>query len=285
MRIPFVKMSGAGNDMVVVDHRRRFLVGRESALARLACDRARGVGADALVLIEDDSELDCRVRFFNPDGGEYDLCGNAARCLPLFAVENGIGSGERGIRFRTGSGVHRAVRIGPDAASVTLPPVTDCRFDIPVELDGRPATMDWGNIGVPHGVHWVEDVDRVPIERWGPHLRSHPAFDPEGTNVSFAARLGPDRLAIRTFERGVEGETLACGSGSAVVATLARQRGWIADSVRMQVRSGDELVIRFGPDAGERGTELEGPVRRLFASTLEFPAPGEGPAPGIGNPA
>ncbi len=271
MRIHFVKMSGAGNDMVLVDHRDRFAAGRERELAARACDRRTGIGADGLILLEPDEESDFFVRFFNPDGSEYDLCGNGARCVPFFAEE--IGRPGPTHRFRTGSGLHTASVTGPGTARVTLAAVREVRLDVPVDLDGHPASMDWGDIGVPHGLFWVDDPDGAPFERWASHLRSHPAFGPEGTNVSLAALTGPDRLRIRTFERGVEGETLACGSGSAVVATLARRRGRVGDRVELEVRSGDRLVIHLPVQDGERGPDLEGPVTRCFEGVLDISAP------------
>ena len=273
MRIPFVKMSGAGNDMILIDHRARFLEGREIEFVRAACERRSGIGADAVLLLEPEESFDFRVRFFNPDGGEYGLCGNGARCIPRFAREIGL-PGPR-YRFRTSSGEHEAWETEDDRARVTLAQVRTTRTGIAVDVDGDARTMDWGDIGVPHGVMWVDDVDRVPIERWGAHLRRHPAFGPGGTNVSFAQVLAPGKLAIRTFERGVEGETLACGSGSAVAATLARERGFAGDRIDLCVRSGERLTVEL-PPRGASGTPiLEGPVLWCFEGIFEFPQPSQ----------
>jgi diaminopimelate epimerase len=271
MKIPFVKMSGAGNDMILIDHRTRFLAGREIDFVRAACERRSGIGADAVLLVEPEDGFDFRVRFFNPDGGEYGLCGNGARCIPRFAREIGI-PGPR-YRFVTSSGEHEAWETAYDRARVTLSIVRETRLQIPVDVNGAAATMDWGDIGVPHAVMWVEDVNRVPIETWGAHLRRHPAFGPEGSNVSFAQVLGPGNLAIRTFERGVEGETLACGSGSAVAATLARERGVAGDQVDLKVRSGETLSIELPPRGTPKAPILEGPIQRCFEGVIDFPSP------------
>jgi diaminopimelate epimerase len=274
MTVRFVKMSGAGNDLVLVDHREGFLHGREEAFARVACDRRRGIGADGVVLLEPDDERDFTVRFFNPDGGEYELCGNGARCIPHFARELGISGPE--YHFRSQAGQHVARAIDDHTAWVELNPVRHVRLDIPVDLDGKPAQMDWGDIGVPHGAYWTSDVAMVPVMKWGAHLRRHPAFGAEGTNVSFVEAVGPSRLRIRTFERGVEGETFACGSGSAVVATIARAKGLVGDRVDLEVRSGDVLTVHLPADASD-GPRLAGPVTRSFAGELEleaFLAPG-----------
>jgi diaminopimelate epimerase len=272
--VRFVKMSGAGNDLVLVDHRDRFLRGREEQFARVACDRRRGIGADGVILVEDDDELDFAVRFFNPDGGEYGLCGNGARCIPHFAEEIGFPGPEH--RFRSPAGVHRAARIDARSAWVELNPVREIRLDVEVDLEGKPARMDWGDIGVPHGAFWTRDVATAPVATWGAHLRRHRAFGPEGTNVSFVEKVGEGRLRIRTFERGVEGETFACGSGSAVVATIARARGLTGDRVELEVRSGDVLAVQLAPD-GAGGPRLEGPVTRTFAGEIELPRFLEGP--------
>jgi len=263
----FVKMSGAGNDFVLLDHREGFLRGREEAFARAACERRRGIGADGLILVEGDPQLDFAVRFFNPDGGEYALCGNGVRCIPFFAAEIGLPGPE--YCFRSDAGEHRAARIDETSAWAELNPVREIRLDVPVDLEGREARMDWGDIGVPHGAFWTEGVADAPVAEWGAHLRRHPAFGAEGTNVSFVERVGKDRLRIRTFERGVEGETLACGSGSAVVATLARARGLVGNRVDLEVRSGEILTVRL-PAGGRVGPRLEGPVTRVFAGEVEL---------------
>jgi diaminopimelate epimerase len=267
MNVRFVKMTGAGNDMIMVDHREGFLRPREAQFARAACDRKKGVGADAVVLLEKDPTLDFSVRFFNPDGGEYALCGNGARCVPAFAAE--LGFEGPSFTFRSSSGVHRGEILSPTRARITLAPVRRIRLGVAFRSEEiSVSSMDWGDIGVPHACVWVNDVARVPLSDWGPKLRNHPEFAPEGTNVSFVERAG-STLRIRTFERGVEGETLACGSGSAVVATIARARGFTGDEVRFSVQSGEELTILLPKEPGEAPV-LEGPVRRAFEGFLDL---------------
>ena len=269
MTVSFVKMSGAGNDMILVDHRDRALAGREPVLARRACDRRFGVGADGLILLEEDDDADFRVRFFNPDGSEYALCGNGARCVPLFARELGL-PGPR-YEFRSDSGRHVGEMVDDTTGRIELPGVRTLRHDVEAALDGRSVRLDWGDIGVPHAAHWVDDVDAVPIDSWGPQLRRAAAFDPDGTNVSFVERRGHGSLRMRTFERGVEGETWACGSGSAVVATLARSRGWADRRVRIEVRGG-RLTLDLPPEPGG-SIGLTGPVVRCCQGTLELDGP------------
>ncbi|MGQ0720067.1 MAG: diaminopimelate epimerase [Candidatus Eiseniibacteriota bacterium] len=267
MRVPFVKMSGAGNDMILIDHRVPLLAGRIPEFVRAACDRRFGIGADGVILLEDDAAADFAIRFFNPDGGEYELCGNGARCIPAFAAE--LGFAGPSYRFRSASGMHHGASAGLGSARVGLPPVRETRLDIEVDLEGRPARIDWGDIGVPHAAFWVDDVAAVPIGRWGPHLRSHRAFAPAGTNVSFVQVSGPDRLRIRTFERGVEGETFACGSGSTVAATIAHERNLVGRTVRLDVASGETLTVHLPAERGG-GADLEGPVSRPYHGVADL---------------
>lgn len=269
MRVAFVKFSGAGNDLLFVDHRDGSLRGREPELARVGCDRRFGVGADGLLLLEDDLHADFRVRFFNPDGGEYALCGNGARCVPRFATELGL-PGPR-FEFVSDSGRHVAEMVDAVTGRIELPGVREVRRDIPAVLEGRAVTLDWGDIGVPHAAFRVDDVDAVPIERWGPELRHASAFDPDGTNISFVQEIAPGHVRIRTFERGVEGETWACGSGSAVVATLFRGPGEGPETVQVDVRGG-RLALTVPPVTGPP-IVLEGPVHRCCEGILDLPAP------------
>lgn len=257
--------------MILIDHRSSFLRGSENDFARSACDRREGIGADGVILLEKDPALDCFIRFFNPDGGEYGLCGNGARCVPAFARELGLGS--EILRFRTLSGTHEGQVLGESRGRVSLTPVSEVRLGIAVDVDGAPASMDWGNIGVPHAVMWVNDVEEVPISRWGPHLRHHAAFGPEGSNVSFAQVVRRGLVRIRTFERGVEGETWACGSGSATCATILAARGEADRDVDFLVRSGATLRIRLPEGGSGLAPSLEGPVHRVFEGTFAFSAP------------
>jgi diaminopimelate epimerase len=266
VKIPFVKMSGAGNDMILVDHRDGKVAGREEELARAVCDRRFGVGADGLILLESDAGADFRVRFFNPDGGEYALCGNGARCIPAFAASIGI-PGPR-YAFRSDSGTHVGEMLDGATGRVELPPVREIRLDVACELDGKAVSVDWGDIGVPHAALWVESVDAVPIERWGPQLRASAAFGPGGANVSFVEKLAPGHLRMRTFERGVEGETWACGSGAAVVATLAAARGDREGPIRIGVRGG-HLVVTV-PSRPGGPIVLEGPVTWCCRGTFDL---------------
>lgn len=275
MKIPFLKMHGAANDFVVVDHRVPLLpataAGLEALLRRL-CDRRRGVGADGVLLLERDPEHDFGMRYFNADGKPAEFCGNGARCLARLALDLGLGTGGE-VRFRTAVGAMRARR-GPHGQGIEL------RFGTvdgwgPVEtfeVAGRSFSGRRIQTGVPHLVVPVERVDRVPVPEWGPSLSHHPQGGPAGTNVDFVARLAPGRIAMRTYERGVEAETLACGSGAMAAALWAVAEG-DRPPIVVLTAGGDELQVGLVP-VGERwDVKLTGPAEVVYSGEWTEPVP------------
>jgi diaminopimelate epimerase len=262
MRMRFLKMHGAANDFVVIDHREPFLDDLSALVPRL-CDRRRGIGADGVLLIERDPELDFAMRYFNRDGRTAEYCGNGARCVARRALELGLGRGGE-VRFRTEVGAQRA-RLDPDGRAVELHfgRVEPAGAPITVEAAGRAFTGRLVRPGVPHFVCPVERVEWIPVQEWGAALRHHPRFEPDGVNVDFVARLGAGRLTMRTYERGVEAETLACGSG-AMASALAAAADGIGSPVAVMTAGGDELRIRFQPEAGAWDVWLTGPTEISF---------------------
>jgi diaminopimelate epimerase len=281
MTIPFLKMQGAANDFVVIDHRRPILPEdeeRRAALLRRMCDRRRGVGADGVLLLERSAGVDFAMRYFNADGLPADFCGNGARCLARLALDLGLGNGEE-VRFETAAGIQHG-RHAADGRAIELlfGTVEAAR---PVE---RVAALDRSfagrraRTGVPHFVVPVERVQEVPVREWGAALRRHAAFGEAGTNVDFVARLGPGRIAMRTYERGVEDETLACGSGAMASALWAVAEGDRAP-VTVVTAGGDELTVALsaaGPAANgvERyEVRLTGPAEVAFRGEWTEGAP------------
>src|SRR5262245_55414626 len=200
-------MHGAGNDFVVIDHRAPFLPEPLEPLIARLCDRRRGVGADGVLLLERDPELDFAMRYFNADGRRADYCGNGARCLALLALELGLGHGGE-VRFRTAAGPQRARRDPAGRIRLAFGRDVGAGEPVRVEAAGRSFAGLLIRPGVPHFVTAVERVEWVPVAEWGAALRHHPRFGAEGANVDFVAPLGPGHLALRTYERGVEAETL-----------------------------------------------------------------------------
>lgn len=267
MEIPFVKMHGAANDFVVVDHRTPFLphgAALENLIARL-CDRRRGVGADGVLLLERDPELDFAMRYHNSDGRPADYCGNGARCLARFALDHGLGR-DGVVRFRTAPGVQKArVHEFGDVevhyGLVRAPGAMRSLAAAGRSFDGHHVLA-----GVPHFVVPVERVEWVPLTEWAPPLRHHPDFGPEGANVDFIATLGPGRIAMRTWERGVEGETLACGSG-AIASAVAVRATQDADTVTVLTAGGDELKVAMTRADGGFDVWLTGPAEVAYTGT------------------
>jgi diaminopimelate epimerase len=250
-------MSGSGNDFILVDNRRG-AVGPAAgpALARRLCTRRFSVGADGLILIERSREADFRWRFFNADGSEPAMCGNGGRCAARFAHLKGIAPAR--MRFETGAGLIRA-EVKGDRVKLQLPLPFGYRERVPLEAGGRKLAPGFLVVGVPHAVLRVERLDEVPVAELGRTLRHHPAFGPEGTNVNFFRVEGPRRVAVRTYERGVEGETMACGTGSVATALVAAAAGLVKSPVTVVTRGGEELTVHFCRRGGEYGeVYLEG---------------------------
>lgn len=267
----FTKMSGAGNDFVVLDNRSGALAeeGRRARIERW-CERRNGIGADGALLVEPPEGADAhfRMRYYNADGGEADSCGNGARCIARFA--HLLGAAPDDMRFETRAGLYRAEVVGEDIRLTMSDPhslrrdvavdLSDLSPDIAAAVAGPPCNgrVDYVNTGVPHVVAFVEDLEAVPVDALGRRLRFHEAFAPAGTNVNFAKVVGPDRIAVRTYERGVEGETLACGTGSVAVALIASLKGLAASPVSILTRGGPVLKIHFDRATGNAGVEESG---------------------------
>ena len=261
-RIPFVKMHGAGNDFIMIDH--RDLNGVTLGADRIAdlCDRRTGVGADGLIIIGPGSSPDAsfRMHYYNADGGEAEMCGNGARCSVSFAHE--IGLIDRTGAFDTGAGLLEGEWHGPEDMEVTLTPWTDLETDI--EAGSTPwAALHSCNTGVPHLVIPVDDIETIPLQEWGARLRHHDRFAPRGTNVNWvAAQPEAEQFLMRTYERGVEGETLACGTGASAVAVVLCRLGLATSPVSLRTRGGDVLIVSIDMDKGT--LRLRGPAVTSF---------------------
>lgn len=257
MNLAFTKMHGAANDFVVIDHREPFLPADRTALIARLADRRRGIGADGVLLLERDTETDFAFVYYNADGGEADFCGNGARCLARFALDLGLGSGDR-VRFRTAAGVKSASRLADGRIALEFGPVGEPER-LSVQAAGREFAGAFVVAGVPHFVVPVPRVADVPLETWAPPLRAHVRFGALGANVDFVSRAEDGRVHMRTYERGVEGETPACGSGAIATALWAVTEGATAP-VTVRTAGGDDLVVGFDAGAGPRAATLTGPA-------------------------
>ncbi|MGD9611986.1 MAG: diaminopimelate epimerase [Kiritimatiellia bacterium] len=260
MAIPFWKMHGAGNDFILVDDRSGDFPADEPAFRAWLCDRRRGIGSDGLLLIQPAAAADFRMRFFNPDGSEADLCGNGARCIARLAHE--IGAAPADLRIETRAGLVRAEILDSPLVRLHLPPPKDWRLDLSLEWENHEIPLHFVNTGVPHAVAVVDDLAAVDVPALGACIRRHALFAPAGTNADFIQIAGPAALAIRTYERGVEGETLACGTGIVAAALVAEKLGLVRAPVRVRTAGGDELEVALAP------LTLTGPAEHAFRGTI-----------------
>ena len=266
--IPAIKMSGTGNDFVVIDNRHSLLSEDEkSSFVASVCRRRVSVGADGAVFVEPATVPghDFRMRYYNADGGEAEMCGNASRCISVFARRIGAAGMEQ--RIQTLAGTLHA-RVGADGASACVQlPQPGALETVDVELAGKPATLYAIHTGVPHAIRFVGNVSQVDVNALGAEIRYHGAFQPRGTNANFVELLGGDAIRVRTYERGVEGETLACGTGATASAiTTAFVHGYDSP-VNVHLASGDVLTIHFQLKPSELSSEpplLEGGVSTVF---------------------
>jgi diaminopimelate epimerase len=241
--LAFWKMSGSGNDFILVDNRRGEVPASAGAdLARRLCARRFSVGADGLILIRDSARADFAWSFFNADGSEAAMCGNGGRCAARFAFLKGIAAEK--MCFETGAGLIKA-EVKGERVKLQLPEPYGFRTQVPLTVMKKQMSADHVVVGVPHTVMEVEDVESVPVVRWGREIRNRGEFAPEGTNVNFFQVGGGRKLTVRTYERGVEGETLACGTGSVAAAMVAAAAGKVRPPVRVLTRGGEQLTVYF----------------------------------------
>jgi diaminopimelate epimerase len=263
MDLSFSKMNGAGNDFVVVDNRDLALSLTRDQITRL-CDRHRGVGADGLLAVEPAREgADFRMRYFNSDGGEADMCGNGARCFARFAAR--LQPAQPGIlSFETPAGIILA-RFDSGVVTINMSVPKDLRDPEVLSLEGGEQEVHSINTGVPHAVVFVERVESINVRALGAAIRWHQAFAPKGTNANFA-EITDGGLVLRTYERGVEDETLACGTGVCAAALVHHLSSGQPSPIPVTVRGGDSLTVAFvrGEEGGFSEVTLTGPADFVF---------------------
>jgi diaminopimelate epimerase len=267
-RLNFSKMNGAGNDFVVIDNRSKALNLSAQQIV-LLCDRHRGVGADGVLLVEPaQGSADFRMRYYNADGGEAEMCGNGARCFARFADR--LAGPLNPISFETMAGMIEAELDG-DLVKLEMGLPTDLSPERHLEIAGQKLTVHSVNTGVPHVVTFVEDLEGTPVHEWGRAIRYHQAFRPKGTNANFVRIIEPGKIVIRTYERGVEAETLACGTGVTAASIIYASLFEVASPVLIQVRGGDWLEVGFERvKDGFRHVTLKGPADFAFEGQVEL---------------
>lgn len=260
-RLHFYKMSGSGNDFIIVDnfdgkHNFEFFKG----ITPKVCNRNNGVGADGLIALNKEHGMDFRWDFFNSDGSVAEMCGNGARCAArLFSRLHK----KKEITFMTLSGTIDA-SVNGDVVKVRLSEPSCFVPDLEIYVDGEVVKGSFINTGVPHFVMIVDDIENVPVKEIGSKIRFHERFSPAGTNVNFAGHPGGAKIKVRTYERGVEDETLACGTGACASALVCGRAGLVSSPVGVITSGGEELFVHYAV-AGEDfiNVYLEGRVRLI----------------------
>jgi len=268
IKIPFFKMSACGNDFCIIDNRSGIFPSPPGSFINAICKRRFSLGADGLILLENSDRVAFKMRFYNADGGEAEMCGNGARCIARYAYINDIA--EEKMEFETRAGIIKAqvtdqgIRIGMEDVNF---PNMHSRPSLSEILPQR--EVYFIRAGVPHIICFVRDTEGIDVNGLGRRIRWHENFKPDGTNVNFVACIGPKTLKVRTYERGVEGETFACGTGSIAAAIVAASLGYVTPPVQVITWSGCPLLIDFQGEGGTfKGIWLEGEARVVCSGNL-----------------
>lgn len=276
--VPFAKMTGSGNDFVFFDARQvdRLRITRPEVIQAI-CNRYNGIGADGIVVLEPvahvnshapvATDVNAIIHYFNSDGSPADLCGNATLCSTAMAVEMGIANiREMGLATPAG---HIASRIANGLPEIDLQAVADVRPDVPIALGTGERRVGFAMAGIPHVVVLCDDADAIDVVGRGPGLRRHEALGPAGANVNWVSARADGTWRYRTFERGVEGETLACGTGAVATAVLLTTWGLSAADATIRTSSGRDLIVRLTAlPGGGYAPSLRGEGRVVFRGTI-----------------
>jgi len=267
MKIPFMKMSGSGNDFILIDHRKPFLKeDRLKEFVKDVCQRRISVGADGLILIEPSMKADFKWRFYNADGSEAEMCGNGGRCVARFANMKGIAGSS--LNFETLAGVISA-EVNGKRVKLEMTKPHSLKLDEKISIEGKELTISSINTGVPHAVLFLRDLQHMDVVDTGRVIRFHPHYAPAGTNVNFVKAEDSSRLSIRTYERGVEDETLACGTGVVASALVAAFKGWVKSPVSARTRGGEILTVYFEIEVNQvKKVFFEGDVHIIYEADM-----------------
>ena len=266
-QLKFFKMSGSGNDFIIVDNRNKVVEDADVAkFIANVCRRKMSVGADGFILVENSNDVDFEWRFYNSDGSVAEMCGNGARCVARFAFVNNIAGPQ--MAFNTQAGVIHA-QINGDRVKIKMPDPTGLKHDCLLKLEKGSQPVSSINTGVPHVVIAVDDIENAAVVEWGREIRYHETFAPAGTNVNFVCAVQDNILAVRTYERGVENETLACGTGAVASAIVVTDKSKMESPISILTRSGERLNIYYTETKGVYSDIfLEGDARIIYTAQL-----------------
>lgn len=264
---PFSKYSGCGNDFILIDNRNNLFPSHHVSLISRLCRRPDGIGADGVILIETSHIADVKMRIFNSDGKEAEMCGNGLRCIMKFLHELGITKSKLDIET-----MERKLHIESfgDQVKASMGSPKDIKQNISLMIQNKEVIVHYLDTGVPHAIHFVENIEDAPVVELGSKIRFHSFFQPKGANANFVQITGPTSLTIRTYERGVEAETLACGTGATAAALMAHLDKGLVSPIEVKTKSGQNLTISFSVDEKKQFTNVmqSGPATFHFKGSF-----------------
>ncbi|MCK5306379.1 MAG: diaminopimelate epimerase [Candidatus Omnitrophica bacterium] len=266
MSFDFIKAEGAGNDFIIIDAVSLPPAANIKELAERFCERNKSIGADGLLVYGESTNCDFKMSIYNPDGNEVEMCGNGARCLALYAYQKKAKENRMMIETKAG---RVGVEIKDETVKLKLTEPKDARLNFDLAVGGENLKISFINTGVPHIVCFVDDVSKIDVKTIGRGARFHDEFKPQGTNANFVEILEPGKLKIRTYERGVEEETLACGTGSAAAGVIAGLLKKVTSPVEIETASGEVLKIYFDIETGTcKNVYLEGKCSLVYEGKI-----------------
>jgi len=267
LKVPFYKMSGSGNDFIIIDNREgTYDKLKTPEFVTAVCRRSISIGADGLIFIENSKSCDFIWRFYNSDGSAPEMCGNGARCAARFAVLNGIAG--KSMSFETVAGIITA-QVKSEVVKIRLSQPGEMKTNVNLDVDGEILSLSFINTGVPHAIILLDDIETVQIKELGSKIRFHKYFQPVGTNVNFISIASDNVVNIRTYERGVEDETFACGTGSVAAALVAVAMGRVSSPVKVKTRSNEILTVHVKENSPPfKEVYLEGGTRVVYEGEI-----------------
>lgn len=264
MKIPFVKAEGAGNDFIIIDAANLPTVKNAGSLAKNLCQRKKSIGADGLLIYDKSVKCDFKMRIFNSDGSEAEMCGNGIRCIAQYAKKiKKLKKNDFDIETKAGSIAINYLKENLPRLKLTTPRNLKLNFNLAV--DGKKINANYIVVGVPHVVYLCDKIEKVNAAGLGRKIRFHKSFAPAGTNVNFVEVVSPNSLRVRTYERGVEEETLACGSGASAGSLIAFLLGRVNSPVSVTTSGGEILTVYIeGSREKIEGLYLEGEAKLVF---------------------
>lgn len=264
----FSKYCGCGNDFIILDDREKTFPAHHKEIIRKLCHRQKGIGADGIVLLQPSCKADFTMLIFNSDGTQAEMCGNGIRCLGKFLVDIGIVKPH--YHIETLYTIHR-LAVEAKGISVDMGDPQEEEWGLRIRIQQEDVHIHRINTGVPHAVEFVENLEAIDMHKRGKEVRRHPLFNPKGTNYNAVQVLGKQQIAVRTYERGVEAETLACGTGATAAALAAAKIYGLSSPVQVRTKSGEQLTIGFEVCKGHLGqVVMTGPAERIYTGEIDL---------------